>query len=174
MSAKLIALLVLTVSGFRHDVMSWNFHVSGASGLGISIAGYTINGMHGRPIWLPNSGTPLTTDPCPNSVRVNGHCIEIMQASDVQGLLGCWIRDGNSGRYVRDGRRHAFFSSYQDLPDARTRSICADQAGAGYLIAVGELCRYGVISWLNFQQALATLQSSWLGIHFLHPGYRSA
>ena len=126
MSAKLIALLVLTVSGFRHDVMSWNFHVSGASGLGISIAGYTINGMHGRSIWLPNSGTPLTTDPCPSSVRVNGHCVEIMQASDVQGLLGCWIRDVNPGRYVRNGRRRAFLGSYQDLPDARTRSICTD------------------------------------------------
>ena len=48
MSAKLTALLLLSVSGFRHDVMSWNFHVSGASGLGISIAGHTVNEMHGR------------------------------------------------------------------------------------------------------------------------------
>ena len=125
-SAKLIDLLVLTLSDFRHDVMSWNFHVSGASGLGISIAGCIVIGMHGRSSWLRKGPTPLTTDECPGSVRVNGHCVEIMQASDVQGLLGCWIRDVDPGRYVRDGRRRAFLSSYQDLPDARTRSICAD------------------------------------------------
>ena len=93
-----------------------------------------------------------------------------MQAPDVQGLLGCWVRDKNPGHYVGDGRRRAFLGSYQDLPDARTRSICADQAGAGYFIAVGELCRYGVISWLDFQQALATLRSSRLGVPHLHLG----
>ena len=82
-----------------------------------------------------------------------------MQASDVQGLLGCWIRDVNPGRYVGDGRRRAFLDSYQDLPDARMRSICADKAGTGYFTAVGELCRYGIISWFNFHQALATLRS---------------
>ena len=159
MSAKLTVLFVLSVSDFRHDVMSWNFHVSGASELGISMAGYTVNGMHGRSSWLRKEGTPLTTDPCPDSVWVNGHRVEIMQASDVQGLLGCWIRDEDPGRYVGDRRRRAFLVSYQKLADARTRSVCADQAGAGHFIAVGELCRYGVISWLDFQQALATLQS---------------
>ena len=159
MSAKLTALFVSSVSGFRHDVMSWNFHVSGASGLGISIAAYTVNGIHDTSSWLRKGGRSLTTDPCPDSVWVNGHCIEIMQASDVRGLLGCRIRDEDPGRYVGDGRRRTILGSYQDLPDARTRSICADKAGTGYFIAIGELCRYGVISWLDVQQALATLRT---------------
>ena len=86
-----------------------------------------------------------------------------MQAYNVQGLLDRWIGDKQSGRYVRDGRRRAFLGSYQNLSDARTRSVCADQAAADYCIAVGELCRHGVISWLDIQQALATLRNSRLG-----------
>ena len=57
---------------------------------------------------------------------MNGHRVEIMQASNVQGLLDCWIGGEHSGLYVRDGRRRAFLGSYQDLSDARTRSVCAD------------------------------------------------
>ena len=56
MSAKLTALLLSSVSGFRHDVMSWNFHVSGASGLGTSIADYAVSGMHGRSSWPTQRG----------------------------------------------------------------------------------------------------------------------
>lgn len=52
MSARLTALDVSFVSGFRHDVMSWNFHVSGASGLGISMAGHTVSGMLCGSRWL--------------------------------------------------------------------------------------------------------------------------
>lgn len=77
----------------------------------------------------------------------------------MQGLLGSWIRDEEPGRYVGDGRRRAFLISHQNLPHARTRSVCADEAGAGYFIAIDELCRYGVIAWLDFEQPLATLRS---------------
>ena len=57
MSAKLMALFVLSVAGFCHDVMSWNFHISGASGLEISWLVYTFNGMHGRSDWLRKGNT---------------------------------------------------------------------------------------------------------------------
>ena len=86
MSVNVTGLFSFASSDLRHDVMSWNFHVSGAVGLGMSMAGMgtklvsELLGGFGR---MKKDTVSRTTDPCPDAVRVKGHRVEVMQASDV-------------------------------------------------------------------------------------------
>ena len=145
-------------SDLRHDVMTWNFQVSGASAFGMSIAVCSNKSAKKTSQVWPKE-PPLTTYPCPNSIRVKRHRIDRMGASDIQGLLCCWIGHDCSGRHVWHRRGRCLLGSQQELSDPRARSVRAGYTAARGFGTVGESCRYGVIPWMYVNQALITLRN---------------
>ncbi len=80
-----------------------------------------------------------------------------MRAPDMQGLLGCRIRDEDAGGDVGDRSGLAPVISHEEPPDAGARAVGADETGACCLRAVGEAGGHGRVSRVDVDHALAAL-----------------